>query len=187
MAGYNKAKVLDRLTLAQKKTENPLFYNRPCVFLSHQKSDRVLCRKIADYLKDADIDVYFDEDDSSLSDYVRQGNSSKVTETIKKGISNSSHMLCIVSQSTLKSLWVPFEIGFGYDKTKLQVLTLKGISNDHLPDYLKTVSMLRGIRSLNNYVSEISGKTTLIMEQRNKIINFSKSLHPLDSVLDWDK
>ena len=33
-------------------------------------------------------------------------------------------MLVIVSPTTMKSNWVPFEIGFGYDKTELSVLTL---------------------------------------------------------------
>lgn len=88
MAGINRA------------TKNLRFYSESrkamgmkCVFLSHQQKDKDVCRKIADYLMAADIDVYFDEYDEDLKFY-RQANDPKgVVDSIKKGINNSSHML----------------------------------------------------------------------------------------------
>lgn len=32
-----------------------------CVFISHQRKDKTVARAIADYIKDAGVDVYFDE------------------------------------------------------------------------------------------------------------------------------
>lgn len=40
-----------------------------CVFISHQRKDKTVARAIADYIKNAGVDVYFDEYDSSINIY----------------------------------------------------------------------------------------------------------------------
>jgi hypothetical protein len=99
------------------------------VFISHQKRDREEAKTIADYLKGIGIKVYFDEYDRELQIATENDNPKGVVNAIKKGINNSTHMLCLISQNTLYSKWVPFEVGYGYDKTDLATLTLKGIKN----------------------------------------------------------
>lgn len=94
-----------------------------CIFISHQQKDKEAAKKIADYFINAGIDVY----DTDLKYNHQISNAKAVTDSIRKGINNSSHMLVIVSPNTLSSTWVPFEIGYGYDKTDLYTLCLKGI------------------------------------------------------------
>ena len=156
-----------------------------CVFISHQKADATICRHIADYLKNAGIDVYFDEYDKDLKEYYQNNNPKGVVNSIKKGIQQSSHMLCIISPNTLHSKWVPWEVGYGYDITQLSALTLKGIKEENLPEYLKTVTLIRGTRTLNNYISKIAGEYKEKMFSSNRIINESTMSHPLDNYLDW--
>lgn len=157
-----------------------------CVFISHQKADASICRHIADYLINAGIDVYFDEYDKDLKDYYQNNNPKGVVNSIKKGIQQSSHMLCVISPNTLYSKWVPWEVGYGYDITQLSALTLKGIKEENLPDYLKTVTLVRGTKTLNDYISMLAGEYKERMFSSNRIINDSISHHPLDNYLDWN-
>ena len=49
--GYNKADAREKLSWV---LESKGVKERPCVFLSHKKEDKAECRKIAEYLKNAD-------------------------------------------------------------------------------------------------------------------------------------
>lgn len=99
---------------------------------------------------------------------------------IRKGINTSTHMLCIISVSILYSKWFPWELGYGYDRTTQGVLTLKGITESQLPDYLKTTNITRGAKSLSVFMQSILGHYTPIVE------NYSKVFHSLDDILDWN-
>lgn len=155
-----------------------------CVFISHQKADATICRHIADYIKEAGIDVYFDEYDKDLKNWRQQNNPANVVYSIKKGIQQSSHMLCVISPNTLYSKWVPWEVGYGYDTTQIAALTLKGIKNEQLPDYLKTVTLVRGTKTLNEYISNLVGEYKTKMFTSNRLVNESSYYHPLDNCLD---
>lgn len=157
-----------------------------CVFISHQKADATICRHIADYIKEAGIDVYFDEYDKDLKIYRQSNNAKGVVDSIRKGIQQSSHMLCVISPNTMHSKWVPWEVGYGYDKTTLAALTLKGITDEQLPEYLKTVQLVRGTKTLNDYVSNLAGEYKEKMFSSKRLINESTSVHPLDNYLDWN-
>jgi hypothetical protein len=182
MAGINRAAKNFRMFSESRKTTGV-----KCIFLSHQQKDKEVCRKIADYLIAADIDVYFDEDDDDLKVYRQTNRPQGVVDGIRKGINNSSHMLVVVSPNTIYSSWVPWEIGYGYDNTQLGVLTLKGIKDESLPDYLKTSPIIRGTKSLNEYIAKITNNTQSIMENRDLVKSHTMSAHPLDNYLDWNQ
>ena len=155
-----------------------------CVFISHQKKDSSAARKVADYLENAGIDVYFDEYDNELRISHQSGNPKDVTKAILTGINNSSHMLVIVSLNTLSSTWVPFEIGYGYDKTELGVLCLKGIPKGSLPEYVRTAPIIRDIYDLNNLIGRLTGKQSQVLLESKKMSDYSNSANPLSSVMD---
>jgi hypothetical protein len=197
--GYNKAdkfeKALQNLyfILNEDKTV------RPCVFLSHKKEDKPDCKIIADYFSNAEIDYYLDELDESLQAAVVAGDPKLITESIKKGIRESSHMLVVVSEKTFKSQWVPFEIGYGHsaildkstdegihdDKIKLAILVLKDLSEKELPDFMQMAHIIRGTKSLNEYITSLSGKLEKSLITEKLLFSHSDSKHPLDSVLNW--
>lgn len=181
MAGINRA-FSNNLNLSESRRISGV----KCVFLSHQKKDAPICKFIADYLMAADIDVYFDEYDSDLKFNRQSGNPKGVVDSIKKGINKSTHMLVVVSPNTIQSKWVPWEVGYGYDSSTLGVLTLKGIQNSDLEAYLQTAPLvIRGTKSLNEYISKITGSSIYAMESYGRIKSFSASSHPLDNYLDW--
>jgi hypothetical protein len=180
MAGINRAIVTN-----ENLSKSRLYSQVKCVFISHQKGDSAKCEKIAEYIMEANIDVYFDEYDTDLKIHRQTNNAKGVVNSIRKGIDNSTHMLCVISPNTLGSKWVPWELGYGYAKTTIGVLTLKGINESELPDYIKTVQIVRGTKSLNQFIVELTGLPQLILEDRNfsKAYNFGN--HPLNDILDW--
>jgi hypothetical protein len=153
------------------------------VFISHQKRDRDEAKKIAAYLISVGIAVYFDEFDKELQQAELNNDPKAVVTAIKKGIKSSTHMLCIVSPNTLTSKWVPFEVGYGYDVTDLATLTLKGIKNTDLPDYIKTKPIIRDIYDINEFIKKQGQEKQLILE-RKMFSNYSSSIHPLSGVMD---
>lgn len=155
-----------------------------CIFLSHQSRDKDICRKIADYLMSIGINVYFDEYDIDLKIANQTANPKAVTAAILKGIKKSTHMLCVVSPNTLDSKWVPFEVGFGYDKTDLGVLLLKGIKKEQFPEYIKAAPLIiPDILDLNKFIENLS-KKGLILENRNLIKAYNDVTHPLANYME---
>jgi hypothetical protein len=194
--GYNKAKSFSKL---EWLSESINVRNRPCMFLSHKHEDKQSCREIAEYLADSEIDYFLDEEDDSLQTAVRQGNPEKITENIKRGIRESTHMLVVVSDKTYKSQWVPFEIGYGHaaiidknmilnerdSKIKLSILTLKDIAETDLPSFMQTGNILRGTKSLNHYIISITGRLEESLKRETKFFSHIESRHPLDEILNW--
>lgn len=155
-----------------------------CVFISYQKKDRDAALKVAEYLQNAGIEVYIDVYDSDLKDQHQKDNAKKVTEAICSGINNSSHMMAIVSPDTLYSTWVPFEIGYGYDKTELGVLCLKGIPKGNLPEYVRAVPIIRDIYDLNILIERLTGKQKDSLVKASMLDEYNSFTNPLRSVMD---
>jgi len=155
-----------------------------CVFISHQQRDKDAAKKIADYLTEAGIDVYFDAYDEDLRIHHQSNNAKAVTDSIRKGINNSSHMLVLVSPNTLHSTWVPFEIGYGYDKTDLFVLCLKGIPKGGLPEYVRSATIVRDIYDLNNLISKISKENKKVLLETRLMRDYDNQTNPLRDVMD---
>lgn len=88
-------------------------------------------------------------------------------------------MLILISPNTLYSNWVPWEVGYGYNKVEMSVLTLKGIREDQLPEYLQTTQVRRNYAALRTLIQEI--KPELINESQVRIFSAS---HPLYNILD---
>lgn len=152
-----------------------------CIFISHQKRDSAAAKKIADYIIQAGIDVYFDEYDSNID----RSDPFSVVNAIKTGIKNSTHMLCLLSLNALDSKWIPWEVGYGYDRTQVVGLTLKEISKSDLPEYLQIVTIVRGTKSLNTFIAKVLNTDEYTLKNEEKLVDNYKSQHPLDSVLDW--
>ncbi len=155
-----------------------------CVFISHQKEDSASAKKVADYLVNAGIDIYFDQYDTDLRIQHQNNNPKEVTKAICNGINNSSHMLVLVSPSTLYSTWVPFEIGYGYEKTELGVLCLKGIPKGKLPEYVRTARIIRDIYDLNNFIEQFTGQSKDLLIKSLMIREYKDVHNPLEETMD---
>ncbi|OUO77839.1 toll/interleukin-1 receptor domain-containing protein [Bacteroides sp. An269] len=154
--------------------------NSICIFISHQKKDSSDAKKIADYLMVAELDVYFDEYDQNID----RSNPYSVVNAIKVGLKRSTHLLCIISQNSLESKWVPWEIGYAYDNKILVGLTLRDLSKSFLPEYLQVIQILRDTKSLNEFIAQTlkSPSDRLVLEGRMR--HYYDIQSPLWNVLD---
>ena len=81
-------------------------------------------------------------------------NDKRIVESIKKGIDTSSHLLCLVSDKTKLSWWVPYEVGVACERgKKIATLKLKGIED--IPSFLKTEEVLRTIQEFFDYTKTL--------------------------------
>src|SRR5689334_13690703 len=120
MAGINRASAENR-SLAKLKESS----GQPCIFLSHISVDKTAVVEIANYITArGDIDVYLDINDRELQEAAESGNARALTEFVERGLSNSTHIMCLVSGNTVRSWWVPYELGFG-KKSGMPLATLK--------------------------------------------------------------
>jgi hypothetical protein len=75
------------------------------VFISYQRVDESKARTISQRLKELVIKTYIDVMDPVLK------STEDVTKVILQALENCTHLLAVVSQTTVLSWWVPFEIG----------------------------------------------------------------------------
>lgn len=153
----------------------------PRVFISHQKKDSDVARKIADYLVAAGIDIFFDQYDMTID----RSNPVSVVRAIRYGIENSSHMLVVFSPNTLGSMWVPWEIGYAYNSpVTLGVLRIKSVPKNELPEYLKVVKVVSDIWDMNQFISSLAKTDSEHLITEGRIRRFSDTYHPLSLFMD---
>jgi hypothetical protein len=161
-----------------------------CIFISYQREDEKYAEQTSKYILSKGIDVYFDKNDSDLRLANETSSPWSVTGSIKKGLDASTHLIALISPSTYKSYWVPFEIGFSYERigSGQKVLKHKDVSYLDLPDYLKVRGIMTGYDELDKFLDEIYSERHLILEKANKfhkIKAFSEfgSSHPMSNYL----
>ncbi|MBC8230877.1 toll/interleukin-1 receptor domain-containing protein [bacterium] len=179
MAGINRANPLNE-SLAKSRT------SQPCIFLSHISIDKKIAVAIAEYIRvQGSLDIYLDIYDEVLQSAVHEGDPEKITAFIEKGINVSSHLMCLVSENTVESWWVPYEIGFAKKGDKeISTLTLKNTVT--LPAFLEIGVVLTGTKSLNAYLKAIDTSKQLFESIAKQLIPHTQK-HPLDDYLHWDE
>lgn len=191
MAGINRAKprLATEAYMFSKSTSSD--GEKPCIFLSHNSADKEHAIKIGDYIMGcADVDIYLDIYDKDLQRAAENKDAHAITKLIERGIENSTHTMCLVSENTVRSWWVPFELGYA-KKSEKELCSLKLKGEISLPEYLSISPILKGTKSLNIYIEELVSKWNVNLAFNRKINpvlkSYSSSSHPLDNTLDWDK
>lgn len=189
MDGINRALQSQTINKALRTLESISNKEVPCIFISYQRKDEEYASDIADYIISKQLDVYFDLEDNDLKQINQTANPLAVTNSIKKGLNESDYMLVIVSPDTYRSLWVPFEVGYAYDKKgdKMKILRHKGILKGSMPAYLKVKELLNGTASLNRFLRSVRQENLLYekLEKGGKVKTFSASAsNPLNKYLD---
>lgn len=160
-----------------------------CVFISHVSENKTAAIAIGEYIRKSGIDIYLDIFDEDLQIGVARGDDEVITKSIEKGIDNSTDILCIVSETTKRSWWVPFEIGYGKKASNsISTLLLKDVND--IPSYLKISNVIWGIKSLNEYLIYLVDKEKGILKKSSQnypnIQPHTNSLHPLDNYMNWN-
>lgn len=176
----------------------------PAFFLSHNSKDKDKCRELARLFDQIGVYYYFDEQDLELQKAAAQKKYALATRKIEEGIKKCTHMICIYSPDTINSKWVPFEVGYGRSsmnrkngvysseivKDKLITLTLKGVKNEDIFEFLYASRIIRNFKELHDYLQKIAGVKSLIEEPKvtnrgEETISLSSDMPSyLNSVLD---
>ncbi len=184
MAGVNRA-----LSESRHLSKSIGSSASPCIFISHISVDKATATAVGGYITSrGDIDIYLDINDADLQDAVSKANSAGITRFIERGLSNSTHIMCLVSASTAGSWWVPYELGFAKHAGK-QLATLKLKGEVALPAFLEIGEVLRGTKTLNDYLTRVRrglAKAATVVTLSESLIQHSAQQHPLDPHLDWN-
>ena len=144
--GLNRAINEDYCRFKNSYLSNTNYFSSsdPCIFISHKKEDKNKASKLANYIKDSGIDVFFDANDENLNNPEVLKNPARVTAAINNALSKSTHMIAVVSNKTKKSWWVPYEIGFATKNNSgsesIRALFIKGFTQQ-TPEYLDIINL----------------------------------------------
>ena len=110
--GTNLANIKDKLAFALHASSD-----EKCVFISHKKDDEEVACLIGNFLmNEININIYLDINDCELKESVILEDNEKIVDSIKTGLECSTHLLCLVSEKTKLSWWVPYEVGYADKK-----------------------------------------------------------------------
>lgn len=147
-----------------------------CIFISHKSEDKEKAIKIGDYIKAvAKIDIYLDINDDGLQGAISRGDDHSIVKYIEKGLDTSTHILCLISNRTNISWWVPYEIGFA-KKSSMHIASIKLKTADDLPSFLKIEQQIYSIYQFNDYLKSIKDSSQRLNEEY--------STHPLITYMD---
>ncbi|HVD99442.1 MAG TPA: toll/interleukin-1 receptor domain-containing protein [Cytophagaceae bacterium] len=162
----------------------------PCIFISYQRRDEDYASEVAEYIKSKQLDVYFDLEDNDLKLQNQIVNPKEVTNAIRNGLNKSQYMIVIISPNTIRSPWVPFEVGYAFDEKgdNMKLLRHKEINKNTIPDYLKVKEMLQGSSSLDEFLKTIRKNHLIyenLMKKGEEVKTFSEyTNNPLNKYLD---
>lgn len=123
--------------LAKQPTRETVRRERVCVFISHKDIDTPAAIEIGNHImEDLGFDIYLDVYDKTLQTADLEGDLESVVASIQKGIGYASHLLCVISDKSQESWWMPYEIGFAQaNDIKTSSIIVK--DTEHLPTYLR--------------------------------------------------
>lgn len=151
--------------------------NKNCVFISHKKEDEQAAIEIGKYLTEiVDVNIYLDTNDCELKEAVNVENDEKIVESIKKGLDFSSHLLCLISDKTKLSWWVPYEIGFAENKG-IDIVSVKLKDIEDIPSYLKIKKTIFNTDDFLKYASTLMPFPTYFFEANyNRLISTDNTI-----------
>lgn len=144
------------------------------VFISYRHTDRAQAMTINEKLTKEGISTYLDVLD------VESQSTDDITSVITRRISESTHLIAVVSSQTAQSWWVPFEIGEA-TITNRRICSYR-TTVSLLPEYLSKWPMMTKPAEIElfirSYKNEISGKRGMSLES----LNGSESMRNLNKI-----
>ena len=126
-----------------------------CVFISHKSCDKRIAEYIAKYIRSTlRMNVYLDKWDVLLQNATYSKDDNDIVKCIHKGLNVSTHLLCLLSEETENSWWVPYEIGYA-NKSRLSIATVKLANVIEVPSYLKINTYIQTARELAVWIDRL--------------------------------
>lgn len=115
------------------------------IFISHKKEDGSRALLVKGALDKKGVPSYLDVLDNDTAN-----DGKALTDHIKTNLNSCTDVIVVMTESTKKSWWVPFEIGMSAQK---DMPTASFLSSDvELPDYLSYWPRLKYVEDIATYV-----------------------------------
>lgn len=152
-------------------------HREKCVFISHKKEDEQAAIDIGSFLMEiVGVNIYLDILDEPLQTATQTENDRLIVESIKKGLECSTHLLCLISDKTHLSWWVPYEIGIA-DNKNISIASLKLKVVNDIPSFLKIHPAFYNIDEfVRNTANYKQYGALLFNENYNRISNKAETL-----------
>lgn len=145
---------------------------KTCVFISYKQEDQHIAIELGDFLtKQLGVDIYLDVFDPELKEAVSVENDAKIVASIINGLKLSNVLLCIISDKTRLSWWVPYEIGIA-DNAEIKIASIRTKEIDDFPSFLKTKRTVNNLSELVEFIlkNRKYGALFYSEQQRNSIL-----------------
>ena len=159
----------------------------PCLFVIHISVSAEAAAAIRDYISlrgkmNIDSETVVESSDGFDAKGARD-------LFLQEGLTRATHVLGLISAENPEPWWLKrlTELAVNYS-VQPAVLTLKGMAD--VPDVPQGVEILRGIKSLNEYVFRESPDVEQIIfnnPEYGGLMAHTAPNHPLDAYLDWNK
>ena len=131
---------------------NKLSVKKPDVFVSHKSDDTDTAEKVAKTIAKCGLTAYLDSWDPNVD-----GDGPELVDYIQSVIGCCNSLIAVVSHSTVRSWWVPLEIGIAITKD-LHLGTFLVLSSHYtkrnFPSYLWKWPVLGSMNDLKNWCKE---------------------------------
>lgn len=128
------------------------------IFLSHKSNDIPHVKLLFTYIKQLGISIYVDIYDEKLQNKSNLGLNKEVVGLIDSQIESCSEIFCFLTDKTVDSWWVPYEIGIAkaHKKKITSILTKeKGIP---IPEYLRIEDKISTKNELKEKLKRFRGE-----------------------------
>lgn len=112
------------------------------VFVSYSHVDSIVANQIADVLTRAAVDYFRDVKDMDWGDRIETG--------VQTALEDANALLVVVSPASLKSAWVPYEIGY-FSALKRRILPFLVHPSLDVPTYLSALKHASSIEEVERY------------------------------------
>ena len=129
-----------------------------CFFISHKNEDADAALEIGNHImNDFGYNIYLDLFDETLQLADQNNDVETIVKSIHKGLSYSTHLLCVVTEKSKESWWIPYEIGYAQANNK-KTASLKLKASEYLPTFLRAngSSVFYTVKELDDYLSKQS-------------------------------
>lgn len=126
------------------------------VFISYHNADRAKALAIDSRLKAKGVPTYLDVLDTSQS-------ADTVTDKIVTALHKCTHLMAVISPTTARSWWVPFEIGIGTERDSR--ITSFQLTAVEFPDYLKKWPVLEYEFQLDEFAALYLEDRVVLLEK----------------------
>lgn len=115
------------------------------VFISYSSVDRAIAEELSQILRRQGVSYFLDQKDVGWGD--------SVTGKIRDGLADCSALIAVLSPGSIRSQWVPFEIGhaIGCGKVVLPYLTHPAIE---VPGYLRDLHFVVSPNQVESYFAD---------------------------------